>query len=109
MDNKAVEKIRKLKILTGRTSLGLPEYSLLGEEGARLIHKIYTEKLGYRKQPSSPPPVLGDEEIRARISKLPNTDMFIPSAYEETSIAWNEFVAQAQRDADVEYYKGGVK
>ena len=40
--------------------------------------------------------LLADNEIRQELDKLPNGNLFLPSAYEETSIAWNEFVARAQ-------------
>ena len=40
--------------------------------------------------------LLTDEDIREAIAKLPPANLFIPSAYEETSVAWDEFVAKAQ-------------
>lgn len=40
--------------------------------------------------------LLTDEEIRGEIAKLPPTDLYTPSAYEESSIAWNEFISKAQ-------------
>ena len=40
--------------------------------------------------------VLTDEEIRQELAKLPDADLFLPSAYKETSIKWNEFVAKTQ-------------
>lgn len=40
--------------------------------------------------------LLTDEEIRQELAKVPETNLYLPSAYEETSIEWNEFVAKAQ-------------
>lgn len=54
------------------------------------------------------PPLLSDEEIRARLKELPaNSILFYQSSYEESSIKWNEFIAQAQRELDIKYYEGG--
>ena len=50
--------------------------------------------------------LLTDEDIRIELSKLPETDLYLPSAYEETSILWNEFVAKAQLREVVEHLGG---
>ena len=47
--------------------------------------------------------LLTDEEIRQELAKLPDNKRFLPSAYEETSIRWNEFVAKAQVKKLVEW------
>jgi len=39
---------------------------------------------------------LTDEEIRQELAKLPETNLYLPSAYQESSIEWNEFIAKAQ-------------
>ena len=47
--------------------------------------------------------LLADNEIRQELDKLPNGNLFLPSAYEETSIAWNEFIARTQLKKVVEW------
>ena len=46
---------------------------------------------------------LTDEGIRQELAKLPNTNLFLPSAYEESSIGWNEFIAKAQLKSIAEW------
>lgn len=50
--------------------------------------------------------LLTDEEIRVEIAKLPPTDLYTPSAYKESSIAWNEFIVKAQLKKVVEWGNG---
>ena len=52
------------------------------------------------------PPLLSDEGVRKALEKIsPQQILFYQSSYEESSIAWNEFIAQAQREADIKWYK----
>ena len=49
--------------------------------------------------------LLTDEGIRQELAKVPETNLYLPSAYEQTSIEWNEFVAKSQLKKVVEFIR----
>lgn len=53
---------------------------------------------------------LSDDDIRAKVKALPPEKiLFYQSSYGESSISWNEFVAQAQLETDQEKVKAIVQ
>ncbi len=88
MPNEAVEKIELLftQFYFGGKSL------MDAEDRCKLISQI----LKLSEQPSSPPPILRKHKINKLCNDSPTLDEY----------QLCHLIAQAQRDADVEYYKG---